>query len=121
MMRTTAVPTIIDAGMKDNVVPTVATATVNFRLLPGDKSSDVIDRVKQLVNDDRIKMKIANGLISEASGVASEQGFGYQRVEETVRRTFHNTITAPFLMIGGTDSRHFEEVSHSIIKFNIHW
>ena len=118
MMRTTAVPTIIDAGMKDNVVPTLATATVNFRLLPGDKSSDVIARVKQLINDDRIKMNIANGLVSEASGVASEDGFGYKSVEETVRKTFQNTIAAPFLMIGGTDSRHFEELSQGIIKFS---
>ena len=118
MMRTTAVPTIIDAGMKDNVVPTVATATVNFRLLPGDKSSEVIDRVKQLVNDDRIKIKVAHAFISEASGVASEEDYGYQQVERIIRKTASDVITAPFLMIGGTDSRHFEEVSSSIIKFS---
>lgn len=118
MVRTTAVPTIIDAGIKDNVVPTIAKATVNYRLLPGDAAADVLERTKELIDDDRIKLGVAHNFISEASPVASEKSYGYQLVAQTIRKTMPNTITAPFLMIGGTDSRHFTEVSSSIIKFS---
>lgn len=35
LIRTTIAPTIIQAGLKDNVIPNYAHATVNFRILPG--------------------------------------------------------------------------------------
>ncbi len=36
MLRTTLAPTIVQAGVKDNVLPQEARAVVNLRLLPGD-------------------------------------------------------------------------------------
>src|SRR6185437_2707614 len=35
MVRTTTAETMFNAGVKDNVLPTEARATINFRLLPG--------------------------------------------------------------------------------------
>jgi len=118
LMRTTAVPTIINAGIKDNVIPTAARATVNFRLLPGDESTEVIERVKMLVDDPRVRLETRQEFISEASEVTAESSFGYKKVDETIHKVSANTVTAPFLMIGGTDSRHFGQVSSSIIKFS---
>ena len=37
--HTTTAPTIIDGGVKNNVIPTVAEATINFRILPGKQLS----------------------------------------------------------------------------------
>jgi carboxypeptidase PM20D1 len=118
MIRTTAVPTIIDAGIKDNVIPTVATATVNFRLLPGDSSSLVMRKVRDIINDDRIRISVAGSFISEPSAVTTEDSYAYKKIEEIVKRSFKGVLTSPFLMIGGTDSRYFEEVSSGIIKFS---
>lgn len=119
MMRTTMVPTILQAGIKDNVVPTQAKCTVNFRLLPGDLSDHVMARVKDIINDDRVKIeRLEKGAIAEASAVAPVDGFGYKTVDVTIKQTYPNIVTAPFLMIGATDSRHFGEVSKNIIKFS---
>lgn len=118
LMRTTAVPTIIYAGIKDNVIPTIAKATINFRLLPGDESKAVIERIEKLVNDDRIKIEMANNFVSEASAVTPVNSFAYQKINHLIRKVTNYTFTAPFLMIGGTDSRHFDEVSKGIIKFS---
>lgn len=41
MIQTTIAPTMIRAGVKDNVLPNEARAVVNFRLLPGDSHEDV--------------------------------------------------------------------------------
>jgi carboxypeptidase PM20D1 len=117
MIRTTTVPTIINAGIKDNVVPTVATATVNFRLLPGDTSEEVIARVKEIMNDERIKITTLSTL-AEASVVTPIKSFGYQKVEASIKKTFPKVIASPFLVIGATDSRHFGEISSNIIKFS---
>ncbi len=118
MIRTTAVPTIIDAGIKDNVVPTVATATVNFRLLPGDSSSLVIKKIKELINDERVKITSETSFISEPSAVTKEDSYAYKKVDELVKKSYAGMTTSPFLMIGGTDSRFFGEVSDGIIKFS---
>lgn len=118
LVRTTIAPTILTAGVKDNVIPTIAKATINFRLLPGDSADKVIQRVKEVINDDRVTVSTFNNFKGEPTGVTPEDSFAYKKTDVVVRRVFPNTITTPFLMIGGTDSRHFSEVSEGIIKFS---
>jgi carboxypeptidase PM20D1 len=117
MIRTTAVPTIINAGIKDNVVPTVAKATVNFRLLPGDSADEVIARVKEIMNDERIAIS-KQSTLAEASAVTPIKSFGYQKIAATIKKSYPQMLTSPFLVIGATDSRHFGEISSNIIKFS---
>jgi carboxypeptidase PM20D1 len=118
MIRTTTVPTIINAGVKDNVIPTIAKATINFRLLPGDSSRIVIERVKKIIDDERVNIQSAKSFISEPSEVTPIDSYAYSKTEETIKKSFPNVVTSPFLMIGGTDSRYFGEVSKGIIKFS---
>ncbi len=118
MIHTTAVTTIIGAGVKDNVVPTVATATVNFRLLPNDSTKAVIQKVKEIIHDERIEIKIKNGLGNEGTISPMADGMGFQKVNKIVRQTYNDIYVTPFLMIGGTDSRYFDKVSDNIVKFS---
>ncbi|MDL5048557.1 M20 family peptidase [Oscillatoria amoena NRMC-F 0135] len=118
MIRTTIVPTIIEGGIKDNVVPTVATAVVNFRLLPGHTSGQVIEEVKRKINDERVNVAPLNRNIAEPSPVTSMKSFGYQKIATTIQKSYPRVITSPFLVIGATDSRHFSEISSNIIKFS---
>lgn len=117
MIRTTLVPTIIQAGVKDNVIPTVARAVVNLRLLPGDESTDVIARMNKIVNDSRIKISPIS-TPSEASPVTSIESNGYKKIETVIKQTFPEVLTSPFLVIGATDSRHLAGVSTDILKFS---
>lgn len=118
IVRTTTVPTIFQAGVKDNIVPTSVSAVVNFRLLPGDGSEQVIARVKEIVNDERVTVTSLATFFSEATAISPIDGPGYKLIDEVVHTTFDNTVTAPFMMIGGTDSRHMDGVSKNIIKFS---
>lgn len=117
MVRTTIAPTIFNAGIKDNVIPTIAKATVNFRLLPGDTRESVIDKVKSTIGDSRVKVE-PTAFGNEPSKVTPTDGLAFKAVEKAVRTSFDKTIVAPFLMVGATDSRHFSEVSDQIIKFS---
>src|SRR6184192_3517257 len=40
MLRTTTAPTVLQAGIKENVLPSSARALVNFRILPGARLAD---------------------------------------------------------------------------------
>lgn len=118
MVRTTSALTIFHSGVKDNVIPSQATATVNFRLLPGDSSEEVIMRVKEIIGDERVQVSIATGFFAEASAVTATDGIGFRRVAHAVHQTWDETVATPFLMIGGTDSRHMQGISTQIIKFS---
>ena len=117
MLRTTTALTIVNAGNKENVLPGRADATVNFRLLPGDTRDDVMAHVKRAVGNERVNARMVPGS-SDASKVAPTSSDSYRLIERTVRELFPGTIVAPGLMVGGTDSKHFENVSDHIYKFS---
>jgi len=68
MVRTTTAVTMMNAGIKDNVVPSAATAVVNFRLLPGDSVAWVTSRVKAIIGDERVSVEPLGGGGREATG-----------------------------------------------------
>jgi carboxypeptidase PM20D1 len=99
------------------VVPTVAKATVNFRILPGTTTDEIVESVKKIMNDDRIVIT-KQATIAEPSEVTPITSTAYQSVESAIKNAYPEIITSPFLVIGATDSRHFREVSQNIIKFS---
>ena len=117
MLRTTTALTVFNAGNKDNVIPGQADATVNFRLLPGDTSEDVMRHVKATVGSGRFDIT-AMPYSSEPSPVTPTGSDSYQLISRTIRSVFADTIVAPGLMIGATDSRHFTAISDHIYRFS---
>jgi carboxypeptidase PM20D1 len=116
-LRTTTAMTVISGGSKDNVLPGVAEATVNFRLLPGDTIDAVKQHVRSTIADDRIEITAPRGG-AEASRVSSTSATGYRTIERSVRELFPGTLVAPGLMVAATDSKHFEALSQNIYRFS---
>jgi carboxypeptidase PM20D1 len=117
LLRTTAAITVIRGGNKENVLPETAEAWVNFRLLPGDTVRGVVDHVRRAVDDERVAIEVLPQS-SEASPVASQASDGYRLIARTVREMFPGVVVAPGLVIGGTDSRHMEEVAENVYRFS---
>jgi carboxypeptidase PM20D1 len=121
MLRTTTALTMAHAGNKDNVLPGIAEATMNFRLLPGDTKEQVLARVRQQVQEatgtDKFELFALPGAV-DASKVSPTDSAPYQLINRTVREVFPGTLVAPGLMIGGTDSIHFGDISDHIFKFS---
>jgi len=117
ILRTTTALTMISGGNKDNVLPGRAEAVVNFRILPGDTRSGVIDHVKRVIANDDIVVTALPGS-TEPSEVAPTGGSGYQAVNRTIRELFPGTVVAPGLVIGATDARHFKSVSKQALRFS---
>jgi len=116
-LRTTTALTVFNAGNADNVLPGRANATVNFRLLPGDSSDAVVAHVTDAVKNPAIKIEKGAGF-SEASKVAATDAAGFRLINKTLRQLHPDVIVAPGLMIGATDSRHFDGVADNVYKFS---
>ena len=116
-MRTTTAPTIISGGTKDNVLPPEASVSINFRILPGDTREGVIDHIKTVVADDRVAIEPNMETAVEASKVSPSSGPIFDTIARSAREVAPGVVTTPYLVLGGTDSRHFEPISENIYRF----
>jgi carboxypeptidase PM20D1 len=122
MLRTTTALTIFQAGNKDNVLPGMAEATINFRLLPGDTRDSVAERVRQQVRQavgPDVKFELtamAEG--SEPSTVSPTASAQFQLLNRTIREVFPGTLVTPGLMIGATDSIHYSAIADNTFRFS---
>ncbi|MVN20161.1 M20 family peptidase [Mucilaginibacter arboris] len=117
LIRTTIAPTILQAGVKDNVIPTSASATINFRLLPGTSIDAVFRHVKEAINDNRVQLIKKDAFAEEASGLTSTQSEGFKQLEKAVVESYPGTMIAPYLTVGATDSRQMAGISNCILRF----
>jgi carboxypeptidase PM20D1 len=117
MIRTTIVPTIIESGVKDNVIPTIAKAVVNTRILPGENAKSVEKYIRETIADDRVKISRKDKYGSDPSTPTSIESPAFKRVESAVYKHIPEVLPAPFLMIGATDSRYYRRISDGVVNF----
>ncbi len=63
MVRTTTALTLVSAGVKENVVPQEARASVNFRILPCETPDDVLEHVRRTIDDPDIECILIRPLV----------------------------------------------------------
>ena len=116
-IRTTTAPTIFRAGAKDNVLPIDATATVNFRLLPGDTVEGVIERVKEVIANDSLSITVL-GKGNNPAAVSDPESPSFLTIHRTIRSIFPDVAVAPYVMLGATDAKFYSAVSPAIYRFS---
>ncbi|MFB9266205.1 M20 family peptidase [Bradyrhizobium erythrophlei] len=116
-VRTTTALTIFNAGDKDNVLPGIAEATVNFRLLPGDTQASITDHVRNAIQNDRISIKPFPGN-TDPPPVTTSDSASFQALARTIREVYPDVIVSPGLMVAATDSRHYVGATDKIFRFS---
>jgi carboxypeptidase PM20D1 len=119
-VRTTTAVTIVEGGVKANVLPIRARAVVNHRILPGETKESVVERVRAVIDDDRVQVRPYGGEGVDPSPVSDVNGPAFHLVSRTVRQILgdRGVIVAPFLVLGGTDSKHFAPGSDAVFRFS---
>ena len=113
--HTTTAPTIINGGVKNNVIPTVAEATINFRILPGETIASTQQHIEATISD-KIKVEPV-GFLTNPSPVSSIDSDAFKTLEQTIRDMFPKSIVVPGLVGGGTDARYFYDISEDVFRF----
>ena len=116
LVSSTFAYTIISGGNQTNIIPNHVEANINVRLAPFDTVDDVINHIKKVIKDDDIKISTSN--INKTYPECSFTSNGYNLIKETVIETYPDTVIAPFVMFGGTDGRHYNEISDCVIRFS---
>src|SRR5579862_3541048 len=103
MLRDTIAPTMMQAGVRVNVIPSEASANLNVRMLPGHSINELIGQFGKIVNDPQIHFQLAPdaGENAPPSDITSSL---YQSIEKVTPQEFPGVIALPFLSTGATDS-----------------
>ncbi|MCP5055688.1 MAG: M20/M25/M40 family metallo-hydrolase [bacterium] len=115
MLRTTTAATMVSGGVKENVVPKRATATVNFRILPGETPDDVLAHVRATIDDPEIE--IESDTWSQAPRPGRVDALGYQVLTDAIHDVYPEAIVVPGLLLGATDTRHYADIVDDAYRF----
>lgn len=116
LIRNTIAPVFLNAGFRGNVIPGSATATVNFRIIPGTDPEELRAEIAKVVAGEGIAVSYA-GFVNQTPEEMEErrrrtmalQPSGedtelYQSLVKRAKETYPEAEVTPYLFNAGTDS-----------------
>jgi acetylornithine deacetylase/succinyl-diaminopimelate desuccinylase-like protein len=112
ILTNTISATTAKAGMKHNVIPGIAEATLDCRLLPGEDPGAFTQQIRDVIGDDKVRVETVFESNTPASSIDTEL-FGI--IESTVHDHVEDALVLPSVSAGFTDSRAFRK--HGITSY----
>lgn len=109
MLRTTVSPTMLSAGAKVNVIPNTAEAQIDVRRLPDETRAEVLERLRHMVHDDAVDVRLAPGQempATEPSGLSTPL---YSAMQQIFSKTAGGAVAIPYMVRGATDGSFLRE------------
>jgi carboxypeptidase PM20D1 len=116
LLRTTLAVTMFNAGIKENVLPSKASAVINLRIAPSESTASVLQYVRDVIADRMVSI-LPLPLPLEPSTVSSIDSAGFAILSKTIRETYPMAVVAPALLVAGTDSRYYRNLTKNIFRF----
>lgn len=108
VLRTGISATLVQGGIRTNVIPTEAVATLNIRTLPGESIDSVVMRLEQAVNDPLVSLTIVDR--GEDAPPSDFESPMFVAIAETVKEIAPDMVTVPYLSTGATDSARLRQL-----------
>ncbi|MEK6544634.1 MAG: M20/M25/M40 family metallo-hydrolase [Elusimicrobiota bacterium] len=104
MARNTIVPTMIEAGSRNNVTPSRATVNLNARLLPGSDINAFMESLRRVINDPRVTTELDISQDMPKSIASPMDSLAYKTLSAAAEKVFPDSLVVPYLSPGATDS-----------------
>ena len=107
LLRNTVQPTVVNIGSKTNVIPAIATAEIDCRLLPGQRVEDFVAEIKRVIDDPSIEIEtiLAFGATESRFDTALVQS-----IQEVIKGDYPTARFVPTVLAGFTDSHFFRDM-----------
>lgn len=117
LMGTTVAPTMINGGVRPNVLPAEATAMINYRFHPRDTAADILARARaEVAGLEGVDVDWAEPP-REATPMSSTTSTSYALLAALSREILPDAPVAPGLVLAGTDSRNYSDVAENVYRF----
>lgn len=103
-LRTTVSPTMLQAGLRYNVIPSEARATLDVRLLPDDDPNALVETLRKVINDPIVDVTLAprDGL-PRPPGVSGIETDAFRMIQTAAAQNY-DTVTIPQMGTGASDN-----------------
>ncbi len=108
MFQDTLNLTMLNAGVKANVIPARSEAVIDCRLLPGQSKREWIRQVRERVADERVTVELLSPDHGEPAAVPWDTEL-FRTITAVVKEAMEDAVVVPGMTIGGTDNRFLRE------------
>jgi carboxypeptidase PM20D1 len=77
----------------------------------------VLAHVRRVVNDTAVHVRAMEGFSSEPSPVSRTDDEPYRVLERSILQAAPDAVVAPYLVLGGTDARHYHALTQHVYRF----
>jgi acetylornithine deacetylase/succinyl-diaminopimelate desuccinylase-like protein len=113
IMSNSVSPTVLKAGDKTNVIPCVAEAHIDCRLLPGQTPADA-QREIFAITGDGVKLEVINATTGTAFPTETSL---YRFLNETTREMDPGGVVFPMIATGATDAVEYQRAGMIVYGF----
>ena len=100
--RTSVVPTVIDAGIRRNVIPSEASAILDIRMLPDENLEEFYEKLKIVIDDPRIEI-IPEKIYRPAAPPSKIDNEMFQTLERVAKKMNPNANILPIMITAASD------------------
>ncbi|HEX2778256.1 MAG TPA: M20/M25/M40 family metallo-hydrolase, partial [Gemmatimonadaceae bacterium] len=108
LLRNGISATIVSGGIRSNVIPSEAAATLNVRTLPGVSLDVVIARLARAIDDPQVELRIVDR--SEDAPASDFHSEMFRAIVEASRATNPELAVVPYMSTGATDSARLRQL-----------
>ncbi|RWS11098.1 putative carboxypeptidase PM20D1-like protein [Dinothrombium tinctorium] len=116
-IRTSTTIVKVNAGIKENVVPSEAEAVINHRINPSQSVKEIFEYDKYLAKDENVTIQLLDGYFEPLSISPTKDTFGFEKISKSIKEIFGDIPVVPGILIGNTDSRWYRNLTNCIYRF----
>jgi acetylornithine deacetylase/succinyl-diaminopimelate desuccinylase-like protein len=102
ILRTSVVPTVIDAGFRRNVIPSEASAVLDIRMLPDEDVEGFYEQLAAVIDDPRVEI-VPEPIYRPAAPSSEIDNEMFQTLERIAVEMYPEATVIPIMSTGATD------------------
>ncbi len=102
ILRTSVVPTVIDAGFRRNVIPSEASAILDIRMLPDEDVDGFYAKLADVIDDPRVEI-VPEKVYRPAAPPSEIDNEMFRTMERVAVEMFPDAAVMPIMATGATD------------------
>jgi carboxypeptidase PM20D1 len=114
MIRTTTAITQLSGSDTINTLPRNASGGLSVRILPNESVDEAVTYIKKMVGSG---VDVSIDYRVEPPAISDYRSKAFSVIAETVKSIYPQADVTPFLMSGGTDSKHFTTICRNVYRF----
>ncbi len=114
MLHNTVTPTMLSAGSKINVIPSIAEARCDARLLPGQTAHDLARELQPVMGKDA-EIEFLDETVAIESDFKTPL---FSTISRAMARHAPDATLLPYLVVGATDARHVSKLGTRVYGFS---